>query len=156
MNAIANLDTAHFLQLLEQRIELLGSLAGALVAARSDVVSFDLDGLEARISDQQRLCGEIRSLDSSIDQVQRQCATHLHTAAADSCVTSMQNDTSRMRDTFDRLREVQARVKQLNAAHQALLRRSRRTVGALLNSYRSFAATYSDPSQVPVTVGERA
>jgi hypothetical protein len=156
----AKSETTRFLELLEQRIALLGSLASTLVAARTDVVSFDLDGLEARIAEQERLCVEIRSLDAHIDQVQSQCATQLGTAANDSSLAAAKFDQAQMRDTFARLQEVQARVKQLNNAHQILLRRSHRTVSALLNSYHSFATTYSDPSTastcVPAVVGERA
>jgi hypothetical protein len=43
---------------------------------------------------------------------------------------------------------------QLNDEHQALLRRSRRTVSALLNSYHSFAMTYSNPSSQSASTGE--
>jgi hypothetical protein len=60
-----------------------------------------------------------------------------------------------LRETAGRLSEIQSTVKQLNDAHQVLLRRSRRTVGALLNSYHSFAATYSDPSAPRASAGER-
>ena len=148
-------DTTHFLELLERRIVLLGSLADALVAARSDVVSFDLDGLEARIADQEHLCGEIRSLDANIDRVQTRCATQLD-ASRDSTPTASDPETRRMQETLSRLRQAQVSVKQLNDAHQHLLRRSRRTVGALLNSYRSFAMTYSDPASTRVALGERA
>ncbi len=149
-------ETSRFLELLEQRIELLGALAGALVAARTDVVSFDLDGLEARIAKQERLCVEIRSIDARIDEVQRQCATQLDAASRESPAEPANDDRRRMRETLARLQEAQASVKRLNQAHQLLLRRSRRTVGALLNSYHSFAMTYSDPTSVRSSIGERA
>jgi hypothetical protein len=149
-------DTTRFLELLEQRIELLGSLADALVSARSDVVSFDLDGLEARIAKQERLCLEIRSVDARIDEVQRQCAAQLRPLPGEPPTDAARHDRRRMRETLARLQEVQANVQRLNDAHQLLLRRSRRTVGALLNSYHSFAMTYSDPSSVRTSIGERA
>ena len=149
-------EITRFLELLEQRIALLGSLADALVSARSDVVSFDLDGLEARIAKQERLCVEIRSVDARIDQVQRQCAAQLHPVPGELPTDSPRHDRLRMRETLTRLQEIQARVQRLNHVHQSLLRRSRRTVGALLNSYHSFAMTYSDPSSVRASVGERA
>ena len=147
-------DTTHFLELLERRIALLGSLAAALVAARTDVVAFDLDGLETRIADQEQLCGEIRSLDADIDQLQSQCATHFG-SALNSTSAASQPHSLRMRETLGRLREAQVSVKQLNDAHQHLLRRSRRTVGALLNCYHTFAMTYSDPASGRVSIGER-
>jgi hypothetical protein len=151
-----NSEITRFLELLEQRIELLGSLADALVSARSDVVSFDLDGLEARIAKQERLCVEIRSVDVRIDQVQRQCAAQLHPVPGEPPTDAVRHDRRRMRETLTRLQEVQASVQRLNDAHQLLLRRSRRTVNALLNSYHSFAMTYSDPSSGHASIGERA
>jgi len=147
-------DTTLFLELLERRITLLGALATALVAARADIASFDLNGLESRIADQEQLCGKIRSLDANIDQVQHHCAAQIggsHTSAP----LSPRPSNLRMRETMDRLHAAQVSVKRLNDAHQHLLRRSRRTVWALLNSYRTFAMTYSDPAAVCTSIGER-
>ncbi len=149
-------ETTGRLELLEQRIVLLGSLSDALLAARTAVVSFDLDGLEARIADQHRLCGEIRSLDHHIEQLQFQCAAPLSPRPDKSVTQAPNHDDRGLRETVDRLNQAQVRVKQLNDAHQVLLRRSRRTVGALLTAYHSFALTYSDPSSVREPMGERA
>lgn len=143
-------DTTRYLELLEQRIALLDSLSDAFLAARTDVVSLDLDGLEAGIADQNRLCGEIGSLDSHIVQ----CAAHLSAAPDKSATETPDHDKRRLRESLDRLHQAEIRVKQLNDAHQILLRRSRRTVGALLNSYQSFALTYSDPSSARAPAGE--
>jgi hypothetical protein len=148
-------ETQRYLGLLEQRIALMGSLAESLSAASTGLVSFDLDGLESRIVEQERLCTDIRALDGQIDRVQRQCAAHLAAAAIPDSLIAPDPDTRRLRETAGRLSKIQSTVKQLNHAHQILLRRSRRTVGALLNSYHSFATTYSDPSAVRATVGER-
>ena len=150
-----NSETKQYLELLERRIVLLGSLAEALVAARTDVVSLDIDGLESRIAQQERLCMEIRALDPQLDRVQRQCATHLGLASNGSTISASNTSSAQLTSTFERLHQVQATVKELNNAHQALLRRSRRTVGALVNSYRSFAMTYSDPVAPYAAVGER-
>jgi hypothetical protein len=147
-------ETARYLELLEERLALLGSLASALTAARLDIVSLDIDGLEARISEQDRLCAEIRSLDLQLDRVQLQCRTHLGVASPQRNSVSPDPAAARQRETLDRLIRVQASVKRLNNEHQALLRRSRRTVSALLNSYHSFAITYSNPAADPVIVGE--
>lgn len=146
-------ETHRYLELLERRIAMLSSLAESLSAASTGLVSFDLDQLESRIAEQERLCTDIRALDEQMDQVQRRCATHL--AAAPNSRTPADPDSLRLRDTAARLSKIQSTVKQLNAAHQILLRRSRRTIGALLNSYHSFAMTYSDPSAPRVTAGER-
>lgn len=147
-------ETTRYLELLEQRLDLLSSLAAALTAARSDIVSLDINGLESRIADQQRLCTEIRSLDTQLDGVQRQCKAQLAQSSGQGIGSASDPDASRLRETLDRLARAQASVKQLNAQHQALLRRSRRTVSALLNSYHTFATTYSNPSNSRVSAGE--
>jgi hypothetical protein len=144
------------LGLLEQRIALLSSLAQSLSAASTSLVSFEMEKLESRIAEQECLCTDIQALDGQIDQVQRRCTSHLAAAAAAPDLRPASDpDTLRLRETAARLSKIQSTVKQLNAAHQILLRRSRRTVAALLNSYHSFAMTYSDPSAPCVTVGER-
>jgi len=38
--------------------------------------------------------------------------------------------------------------------YEKLLQRSRRTVGALLNSYHTFAVTYADPAAPRAAIGE--
>jgi flagellar FlgN protein len=150
-------ETTSYLELLEQRIALLGSLSDALLAARTAVVSFDLDGLEAQIADQNRLCGEIRSLDHHIEQLRFQCAASPSGAGPDKSVAQTpSHDDPGLLATFNRLNQAQVRVKHLNDAHQVLLGRSRRTVSALLTSYHSFALTYSDPSSVREPLGARA
>jgi FlgN protein len=155
VNSPIHSDNARFLELLEHRIALLTSLADTFVSARAEIVCLDIDGLESRIAEQQRLCVEIRSLDAGIDQVQRQCATQLTSNGAGPNLLTPDSGQTSLRDSCARLANVQARVKQLNDAHQVLLRRSRRTVNALLNSYHSFAATYADPSPMTASVGER-
>lgn len=140
------------LDLLERRILLLGSLTVALTTAGADVVAFDINGLEQRIRDQERLCVEIRSIDARIDVVQRQCATQL---GAQSAGAALAPDSVRLRETMDRLNRTQISVKQLNEQHRALLRRSRRTIGALLNSLQGFALTYSNPSTSRALARER-
>ena len=147
------IETHRFLELLEQRIALLSSLAESLSAASTGLVSFDLDKLEFNIAEQERLCTDIHALDEQIDQVQRHCVAQVVTASHSR--SAPDPDTVRLRETAARLSQIQSTVKHLNAAHQILLRRSRRTVGALLNSYHSFAMTYSDPSVPRATVGER-
>jgi uncharacterized caspase-like protein len=147
-------ETTRYLELLEQRLALLGSLASALTAARADIVSLDISGLESRIVEQERLCVEIRSLDAQLDRVQRQCANYIGAAPAQAPRGSVDADTIRRRETINRLNRAQAAVKKLNDEHRALLRRSRRTVSALLNSYHSFAMTYANPGVSSASAGE--
>jgi hypothetical protein len=136
-----NSETQQYLDLLERRIALLSNLAGALKASSADVVAFDINGLESRIIEQERLCLEIHALGPQLDRVQRQCASQLRGSSSSQGASS-----EIISGAIQRLQKIQETVKALNNAHQALLRRSRRTVGALLNSYHSFAMTYSDPT----------
>ena len=147
-------ETQRYLELLEQRIALLSNLAQSISAASNGFVSFDLDTIESRIAEQEHLCRDLRALTGQIDRIQKQCATHL-TPSSDKAAAASDPDALRLRDTLARLGKVQASVKQLNDAHQMLLRRSLRTVGALLNSYHSFAMTYANPSVSRASAGER-
>ena len=123
-------DATRYLDLLEQRIALLGSLADALVSAAASISAFDIDGLEARIITQQQLCAEISALDSRIDAAQRHCAEQVALPGANDIRLTGAPENSPMRQTLARLQAVQSSVKQLNDAHKILLQRSRRTVGA--------------------------
>lgn len=149
-----NPETAQLLSLLEKRIALMASLSGAFVAARADIVSLDIGGLESRIGCQELLCGEIRALDPHIDRLQKRCAARISEASAPADAPQSP-ESVRMRETLQTLRDAQCRLRRLAAEHQALLRRSRRTVGALLNSYQTFAETYADPASARGSFGER-
>jgi hypothetical protein len=141
-----NTEISQYLVLLEQRIGLLGSLASSLAAARTGIVALDINGLEGRIQEQEKLCVNIQSLDAQIDRIQRDCSTQMAlTAPSTTLVPLLDCGSLRLQETLARLSQIQSVVKKLNTEHQHLLRRSRRTVSALLNSYHSFALTYSEP-----------
>jgi hypothetical protein len=86
--------------------------------------------------------------------VQRQCAERVALTRVTDIRLTGGAENSPMRQTLERLQAVQCSVKQLNEAHKILLRRSRRTVGALLNSYHTFAMTYADPAAPRAAIGE--
>jgi hypothetical protein len=125
------------LQFVEQRTALLLALSAALSAASASIVGFDIDGLEARITEQQQLCTDITLLDAHMNDLQ----AHLATAPTQTVASPA------LRQAIARLRETQVRVSQLNRSHQLLLQRSRRTASALLRSYQTFIAdTYENPA----------
>jgi FlgN protein len=139
-----NEESTRYLQLLEQRIALLNSLSEALTAAGSSMVAFDIDSLESRIGEQEQLCVGIRTLDEQIEGLQYRCAAHLRLRG-----TGVDEDRpTQLEDTLHRLGKAQARVKELNDAHQVLLQRSRRTIAALLNSLRTFEGNYQPTSML--------
>lgn len=135
-----NNETTRYLELLELRITLLDSLSKTLAAARVAIVSFDIDALESQVAQQQQLCCEIRALDEQVERLKYQCAAHLRLrggqAADDSDVE--------LEDALDRLHQAQANARNLNDVHQAMLRRSQRTIMALLHSLRTFEGTYQE------------
>src|SRR3977135_3149810 len=101
-------DTTRYLDLLEQRIVLLGSLANALVSAGASISAFDIDGLEARIATQQQLCAEISALDSQIDAVQRHCAERVVLPRANDIRLTGPPEDSALRQTLKRLQAIQS------------------------------------------------
>ena len=124
------------LDFVEQRTALLQALSEVLSAAGASVTSFDLGGLEACIAQQQQLCMRIADLDRQVNAVQKRILL-----AGSSCSPALHQATVRLRET-------QARVRFLNDQHQLLLRRSRRTVNALMRSYQTFAADlYENPAR---------
>jgi len=127
-----------YLELLERRIELFNSLSATLLAARSAVAAFDIGGLESRIAQQQVLCAAIQKLMEQTERLQSQCTAHLRLHGGGETIAN----SPELEATLQRLHQAQEAVKQLNDAHQALMKRSRRTVTALLNSLHTFEGNY--------------
>lgn len=131
---------------------LFDSLAKALAESRTDFVAMDLQGIERRIAEQEQLCGQITSLDAEITRAQMRCVEQTGTRAQTSAIArpgelyDADSSEERIRATLGRVAEAQAKVKKLNDAHQAMLRRSRRTVNTLLNFFNSYATTYGTPA----------
>lgn len=132
--------------MLDRRIGLLGTLAESFVEVRADIICLDVSGLEARIAQQEQLCRQVGALDRQLDKLQEQCVTSLRTSTGRSG-SEREVVAARLVETGERMKSAQGRVKQLNATHQELLRRCRRTTGALLNLYSTFEATYSEPNR---------
>lgn len=150
-------DAKETLDLLERRIALLSSLAQALSAASASAAAFDIDGLESRIAEQERLCGEVRALDARLDRVQRVCAEQVRSGNSSPSLGGRDRANVPLREAAERLHAAQAHVRALNDAHQALMARSRRTIGALLHSYHTFIMeTYAKPERAVCSLGERA
>jgi flagellar biosynthesis/type III secretory pathway chaperone len=142
-------ESEHYLGLLDRRLSLLDSLAKTLAEARADFISLDLEAIHGRIRDQQQFCAQIQALDKDITSAQVRCANL-------SSVRPRVNEISwpdldrpdegageKIRAAMRRIATAQAELKRLNDAHQALLRRSRRSVGILLNLFQSHAPTYA-------------
>jgi uncharacterized protein YukE len=154
---ILNSDTQRYFELLDRRMALLDMLATTLREARRDVVGLDVDGLEAHITQQEQLCRQVSALDDDLNGLQKRWLALAPPVSGD-CGTANEKRSVEIRlaEIRERMRAAQARVKGLNDAHQALLRRCRRTAGALSNMYARFAATYSEPVHVRISAEGRA
>jgi hypothetical protein len=137
------MERERYLELLERRLTLLGDLAGALRASTEALVQLDLDTIHRKVGEQERLCHEIRSLDRGLDVLQRKCRAGL--APGGDCPALLA-----------RMAEAQAEVRTLNRKHAALVRRSRRTLEAMMNFLRSTSPTYADPGLARGPAGGRS
>ena len=134
-----NANTTHFVSLLERRTDLLQLLIESLRSVRNAVIAFDVHGLETGIAEQKDLCARIRMLDADIDKQRH----------------GRDETDPRLRGAFERMIAAASLTHQLNHAQRSLLRHSRRTVDALMNSYRIFAITYADPAAGTHSAGEK-
>jgi len=155
-------ESTRYLKLLERRLALLDALATGLKESRNDFVAMDLPAMERCIAEQEQLCGQIRSLDGEISTMQAKCAGRVGMPArADAISWPGSPDGDRQSDAqilalLGRISAAQVDLKKLNDAHQAMLRRSRRTVQVLVNLFNSYAPTYSAPASVGSSYEERA
>jgi hypothetical protein len=136
-------------ELLERRLALLDSLAKTLAESRADFIALDLEGMRGRIAQQERVCGQIRALDHDITQAQVRCARLAGVPCASGEIrwTDPGNTegpvAEKIQQALRRVADAQTRLQRLNHDHQALLRRSGRTVRVLLNLFQSHAPTYA-------------
>jgi hypothetical protein len=148
---MSNAEAERYWGLLERRLALLAALSQTLADSRADFISLDLEGIRGRIAEQQRFCGQIRALDQDITAAQVRCAR----LAGVPCVSDAIRWpdaaalepalAARLQETLRRVAAAQSQLQQLNNAHQALLRRSQRTVQVLVNLFQSHAPTYAAP-----------
>jgi hypothetical protein len=154
-------DNKQYLILLERRLDLLGSLAVALRECRGDFIAMDLGAMERRIAEQEQLCARIRSLDSEISNMQARCSASagrpwsVNPPSRSGSAEGDSHTDQQIHATIGRISAAQLELKRANDAHQAMLRRSRRTVQVLLNIFNSLSPTYAAPAPVGSTYEER-
>ncbi len=137
-------DIETYVALLERRLSLLHLLAQQFVDCRKDFISMDLDGMYARIAEQEELCRQIQALHPAIDLLQQTCMKHLGLEQPDGA-NAAENAAwaDRLRRVMQELKEAQGEIGRLNQIHAAYLRRSRRTIHVLMNSLGLSAVTYA-------------
>lgn len=143
-------ESKQYLGLLEKRLLLLEALSSTLTAARADFIALDLDSIHTGLREQERLCTQIRELDSVISRTQLRYAKLVGLPARPNEISwpaaaagSESAVANKIHNTMIRLAAAQAQLKRVNDTHQSLLRRSRRNVQALLNLFQSYAPEYS-------------
>ncbi len=154
-------ESTRYLKLLERRLDLLGALADTLAKSRNDFVSMDLGAMERRIAEQEQFCKQIRSLDTDITSAQVRCAQSVGLRPCTDAISWPSTpggnaaQDEQIRAMLGRIAAAQTQLKRINSAHQAMLRRSKRTVQVLLNLFNSFAPTYAAPGAIGTTYEER-
>lgn len=133
-------DTNTISALLGERLKLLDSLAVELRACSNAMVTLDLDGIHRRVAQQERVCQQIRSVDREIDVLQQRWSTQERSEALPS-----------VKDLLGRISTAQTEVRRLNSAHAALLRRSRRTLRAMMNFVNFYGGRYEVNREAAVT-----
>src|SRR5258708_36858351 len=118
-----------YIALLERRLSLLRMLAQQFLDCRKDFISMDLDGMYARIAEQEDLCRQIQALHPAIDRLQRTCVKHLGLEQPDQG-NALENAAwaGRLRRVMQGLGEAQTEIGRLNQIHACYLRRSRQTI----------------------------
>lgn len=134
-------------ELLQQRLALLDSLAVTLRACSEAMVSLDLDCMNRRVAEQERICQEIRGVDRDIELLQRRWSAGERAHAFPSA-----------QELLGRISSAQAEVRRLNTTHAALLRRSRRTLRAMKNFVNFYGVTYEakPETDIPASSSELA
>jgi len=122
--------TRAYREFVERQIQLVDTLSDALRTGQAAIVAFRIADLEESLALQQRLCVELAA---SADQ--------LHHAGPLAPITGTPSRASQ--DLQACWQDARRRLAKLNQEYQALLLRSRRTVTAVLNGFRSFEGNYA-------------
>jgi len=144
-----------YLNLLERRLDTLRQLATQLKASQEAYTAMDLDRITYYINYQENLCSEIRSFDDQIRQLHKSLCDALHQeldlAAPDSLMAHLDERAQRrLKVVTQGLANIQADVKRLNRIQAELLKRSRRSINALINLMSQYTCRFElQPALVP-------
>jgi hypothetical protein len=143
-------EAARYLHLIEKRLALVRDLRDVLLKSRDAIVAMNLEETDRRTSEQERLCAQIRATDANLAAAQSARAQQSGRAKQFglSWLSSQADDPAilvKIRESMGALGELQIEVRKINAVNRSLIRRSSRTLNALVNFVNRFAPTYSDP-----------
>jgi hypothetical protein len=140
-------EVQRYLELLERRLVTLRLLAADLDASRTAFVDLDLRAMHQHISQQERLCTEIRLLDAELKIVREKLTDQRAPGELPVAGTQLEAQLDpasgrQLQLLFSGLKAVQADVRRLSRVHSEMLRRSRRSVNVLLNFLGHYSSTY--------------
>jgi sugar-specific transcriptional regulator TrmB len=144
-----------YLNLLEKRLDTLRQLATQLKECQHAYTAMDLDRITHYISCQENLCGEIRSFDDQIRELQKSLCSaldpELDRAAPESLMSRLDESSQRKFDVVIRgLANIQADVKRLNRVQAELLKRSKRSINVMINLMSQYTCRFElQPVLVP-------
>jgi len=153
-------EVERYSELLERRLVTLRLLAVDLEESRKAFVDLDLPAIHRHISQQERLCTEIRLLDAELkDELQKppcKGAPAENLSLPAKLDVQVNPDSARqLQLLLGGLKAIQADVRRLSRVHSELLRRSRRSVNVLLNFLAHYSGTYPThmvrPPGLPLT-----
>jgi hypothetical protein len=145
-------ESARYVELLERRLTLLGSLIQTLEEWRQAFIGFDLQKAEQRIAEEEQLCRLIQTLDAEIANLQARRAERAGlTPRTGELGWPWGSETGgglreRALAALNRMAATHNELRRLNDLNQAILRRSRQTVNALRNLFISYSPTYASPA----------
>jgi hypothetical protein len=145
-------ESARYMELLERRLTLLGSLLHTAKEWRKAFIGFDLQAAEQRIAEEEQLCRTIQTLDAEIATLQPHRPERAGLAPRRGELDwPWGSETGadlheRALAALNRMGAAQNELRRLNDVNQAILRRSRQTVNALRNLFISYEPTYASPA----------
>jgi hypothetical protein len=130
---------------LARRLVLLEKILDSLARSRDAIVGLDLDGIYSTVTEQQSLCGELRSLQTAM---MKRPGT-LGASGKRSTSTAVLSFTSAELDRVATLRRemvaAEGNLRRQARINSSLLRRCGRTNAALRSLYQSCLGTYAEP-----------
>ncbi len=144
-----------YLNLLEMRLDTLRRLAVQLRESQDAYTAMDLDRINYYINYQENLCNQIRSFDTQIRDLHKNLCDALHMelgAGPEQTLMSSLDESSqrRLKVVTQGLANIQADVKRLNRVQAELLKRSKRSINALINLMSQYTCRFElQPVLVP-------
>jgi hypothetical protein len=152
-----NREISVYASLLEKRAQMLRAVSAALQNSQNAVVELNLAQIYRHTAEQENLCAGLQKLDQEIRTVRQAIAVLLRAGGSDQNPKRLLREVDetvadRLRLAVDELAAVQAEVRRLNRVQSGLLRRSRKSIGAMTNfmadcleTYRAAAASQKRP-----------